>query len=55
LYSGIKKDFKEALLAEVQNVIVHYGEGLINESTMACIIAEAEKKILGLAQAQQTL
>lgn len=54
-YSGIGQDFKKALFAEVERVIVHYGEGLINESTMACIIAEAEKNIVALAQAQQVL
>lgn len=39
----IEKIFKE----EINNAIIHFGEGRMNSSTIACIFARAEEKLTG--------
>ncbi|WP_330278058.1 hypothetical protein OG205_21755 [Lentzea sp. NBC_00516] len=38
-------DFADALDREFEKAIIHFGEGRLNPSTIACVIAEAEKKL----------
>lgn len=52
-YTGLEDDFRRAMLAEVGNVVVHYGEGEVNDATMACVIAEAERVVYRFSKAPQ--
>ena len=36
---------RELLRQEMQNAIVHFGEGRVNPSTIACILAELENRL----------
>jgi hypothetical protein len=42
---ALTADFKESLDGEFEKAVIHFGEGRLNPSTIACVIAEAEKKL----------
>ena len=39
------KEVNDALRDEIKRTVIHYGEGLINPATIACVIRELEKKL----------
>jgi hypothetical protein len=45
--SDLAQECNAMVNAELKRAIVHFGEGRLNPSTIACIIAEAEKVIAG--------
>ncbi|MDX8146189.1 hypothetical protein SK854_29035 [Lentzea sp. BCCO 10_0061] len=42
---ALAADFADALDGEFEKAIIHFGEGRLNPSTIACVIAEAERKL----------
>lgn len=41
------EDFKKMINEEINNATIHFGEGRLNPSTIACIFAKIEEKITG--------
>jgi hypothetical protein len=41
----------ELLRTEMRNTTIHYGEGRLNPSTIACVIAEVEEKLMRMHEA----
>lgn len=44
-HNSLGDEFSELLAAELRRVVIHFGEGRLNPSTIACVMAEVEQTV----------